>query len=224
MFRLQHCALIALLAVPLVCAVPATQAQGLSVSTGTPVNLDGFSTEQRETATQLVEVHQLRLEIHRSLGELSRQDFDRLFTDLVEDLDRMLTPGFLADKSGSACSQACKGAETGTLQICNADAQAAIALAACPTSTFAVKADLSASVACLVASLQTAPTTCMGPASQQLAIDLLEDSKQQSLEAWSDAAYAWVQDGCDESEETANQASLAYFSFHNAKTQMASCN
>ena len=145
-----------------------------------------------------------------------------MFTDLVTDLDQLLSARQSVARSGS-CSQACSLAQTATNEICAAADLAAIALAACPTSIYAADAEYYASTECQTSTLFTVPYTCMGAAGQSQALGWLDSAKRRSLRAWSNASLADTKDGCSESVQTAFKASDSYVNFHNARFHMSSC-
>lgn len=189
-----------------------------------PVDFASLTTEQAEWATDRFEAHHQRVQALEEAGELTRDTFDAIFDEFIVDLDRLLAEGRSSDKSISSCNQACKLADTGKNDICSAAGLAATALAACPTSVYAIDADYYADIECQTSTLFTVPYACMGPSGQSQALGWLSSSKTRALKAWNNAWYSYSTDGCSQNYQTAIEASNAYVNFHNARTAMTNCN
>lgn len=208
--------LFSLVAAPVASAQPA-DAERL------PVDFSSLSPDQAKWATQLFASHNQRVQALERAGELSRERFDAIFHEFVGDFDRLLAEGSVGEKSSSDCTLACNLTVAGTNDICSAASLAATALAACPSSIYAVDADYYADTECQTSSLFTVTYACMGPKGKTQALGWLDSAKRRSSKAWNNAWYSYSTDGCSQNYQTAIEASDAYVNFHNARTAMSNC-
>jgi hypothetical protein len=187
-----------------------------------PASFSSLPQEQAEAASGLVAAHHQRVRALANRGELTRERFDAIFAEMLNDLEPLLAGGTSTEKSASDCTTACSLAQAAETDICDAADQAAIALAACPSSTYASDADYYADTECN-ASPNTVYYSCLGPSGKTEALARLATAKSRSSSAWNNAWYAYSTDGCSESYQTALDASDAYVNFHNARYSMLSC-
>ncbi len=180
---------------------------------------------EHQGVAAVLDAYTKRINDLNSQERVSKEAFDRVFNEMISDLDLMLEDAFKiqqANSRNSYCDTACSLAQSGKAEICTASTYASAALSACPSSIYAADADYYADACCGFAPFAVT-RACAGASQKDDAIVSLSNCRTRSQYAWNNSWYAYSTDGCTDSYDAAVHASNAYVDFHNARSAMYDC-